>query len=75
MHRFDNTAIEGKRERLREETGLAVESREETMKPGDMTLSRDSASEVDKLLVKEIIAGNDAAFAELVARYKDSITN
>jgi len=33
------------------------------------------ASTTDNALVSEFIAGNDEAFAQLVSRYKDSITN
>ncbi len=33
------------------------------------------ASVTDNFLVKEFVSGNDAAFAQLVTRYKDALTN
>lgn len=55
---------------------LTSECREETL--GIQSLDLELAREVpttDNSLVKEFIAGNDAAFTGLVSRYKDSITN
>src|SRR5512139_1987454 len=34
-----------------------------------------SRPETDNSLVREFIAGNDAAFTQLVTRYKDALTN
>jgi RNA polymerase sigma-70 factor (ECF subfamily) len=43
-------------------------------KDGSLELA-ESSSTSDNSLVKEFISGNDAAFAQIVTRYKDSITN
>jgi RNA polymerase sigma-70 factor, ECF subfamily len=40
----------------------------------DLELTQESPT-TDNSLVREFIAGNDAAFGQLVAKYKDSITN
>ena len=40
----------------------------------DLELAQESPT-TDNSLVREFIAGNDAAFGQLVAKYKDSITN
>jgi RNA polymerase sigma-70 factor (ECF subfamily) len=52
---------------------LASELREEALKSIDLEVGEAPAS--DNNLVREFISGNDAAFAQLVARYKDCITN
>ena len=44
------------------------------MRSIDLGLRQDAAAS-DNSLVSEFIAGNDEAFAQLVTRYKDSITN
>ncbi|HSW40632.1 MAG TPA: sigma-70 family RNA polymerase sigma factor [Acidobacteriota bacterium] len=54
---------------------MAAETGAGTVKIGGMTLSGQDAPAADAVLVKEIIAGNDAAFTQLVARYKNGITN
>ena len=43
-------------------------------KNGSLGLT-EASSNSDNSLVKEFISGNDAAFAQIVTRYKDSITN
>ena len=43
-------------------------------KNGSLGLT-EASSTSDNSLVKEFISGNDAAFAQIVTRYKDSITN
>lgn len=40
-----------------------------------MDLGLEDAPATDNGLVREFISGNDAAFTELVSRYKDSLTN
>jgi RNA polymerase sigma-70 factor (ECF subfamily) len=52
---------------------LASEPREEVLQSIDLDVA--DAPTSDNSLVKEFIAGNDAAFGQLVSRYKDSITN
>jgi RNA polymerase sigma-70 factor, ECF subfamily len=52
---------------------LASESREEVLQSIDLEVADAPAS--DNSLVREFISGNDAAFGQLVSRYKDSITN
>jgi RNA polymerase sigma-70 factor, ECF subfamily len=54
---------------------LTTDSREEAIKTDNWELSSQSGPITDNILVKEFIAGNDAAFTQLVTRYKDSITN
>jgi RNA polymerase sigma-70 factor (ECF subfamily) len=56
-------------------TGLASDSREEAIKISDCNFLDQNALTTDNSLVREFIAGNDTAFAQLVTRYKDSITN
>ena len=50
-------------------------SREEAIKIQDLELSGQDGPITDNSLVKDFIDGNDAAFTQLVAKYKDSITN
>lgn len=50
-------------------------SREEAIKIQDWELSGQEGPITDNSLVKEFIAGNDAAFTQLVTKYKDAITN
>jgi RNA polymerase sigma-70 factor, ECF subfamily len=52
---------------------LASEFREETLQSIDLEVADAPAS--DNSLVREFISGNDAAFGQLVSRYKDAITN
>lgn len=54
---------------------MASESREEAIKISDCNLVDQNALTTDNSLVREFISGNDTAFAQLVTRYKDSITN
>jgi len=54
------------------EKRLASDVREEAA--FSLVLDEDAPTS-DNSLVKEFIAGNDAAFTQLVARYKDSLTN
>jgi RNA polymerase sigma-70 factor (ECF subfamily) len=56
-----------------EETRLASELREDALRSIDMELEEAPAS--DNSLVREFISGNDAAFTQIVSRYKDAITN
>jgi RNA polymerase sigma-70 factor (ECF subfamily) len=56
-----------------EETRLASELREDALRSIDMELEEAPAS--DNSLVREFISGNDAAFTQIVSRYKDPITN
>jgi RNA polymerase sigma-70 factor (ECF subfamily) len=59
-----------------EDNRLTSEVREEALdiQKLELELARDVPT-TDNSLVKEFIAGNDAAFTGLVSRYKDSITN
>jgi len=52
---------------------LASEFREETLQSIDLDVA--DAPTSDNSLVREFISGNDAAFGQLVSRYKDAITN
>jgi RNA polymerase sigma-70 factor (ECF subfamily) len=52
---------------------LASELREEALQSIDLDVA--DAPTSDNSLVRDFIAGNDAAFGQLVSRYKDSITN
>ena len=54
---------------------MTANSREEAIKIRNWELSSQSGPITDNVLVKEFIAGNDAAFTQLVARYKDPIIN
>ncbi len=54
---------------------MASDSREGTIKISDCNSFDQNALTTDNSLVREFISGNDAAFAQLVVRYKDSITN
>lgn len=50
-------------------------SREEAIRARNWDLAGQSEPVADNILVEEFIAGNDAAFTQLVTRYKDPITN
>jgi RNA polymerase sigma-70 factor (ECF subfamily) len=50
-------------------------SREEVIKIRNWELKGRSEPAADNILVEEFIAGNDAAFTQLVTRYKDPIIN
>ena len=50
-------------------------SREEAIRTRNWDLAGQSEPVADNILVEEFIAGNDAAFTQLVTRYKDPITN
>lgn len=54
---------------------MASESRQEAITISDCNLVDQNALTTDNSLVREFISGNDTAFAQLVTRYKDSITN
>ncbi len=54
---------------------MASDSREEAIKISDCNPFDQDALTPDNSLVREFISGNDAAFSQLVVRYKDSITN
>jgi RNA polymerase sigma-70 factor, ECF subfamily len=54
---------------------LTADSREEAIKIQNWELSNQGGPITDNVLVKEFIDGNDAAFTQLVARYKDPIIN
>lgn len=54
---------------------MTSNSREEAIKIQNWELSGQGGPVTDNSLVKEFIAGNDAAFTQLVTRYKDAITN
>jgi RNA polymerase sigma-70 factor, ECF subfamily len=58
-----------------EEPRLTSELREQTVAIQDINLEITDGPTTDNNLVKEFISGNDSAFAQLVSRYKDSITN
>ena len=55
---------------------MSSEAREESIgiRSLDIGFGQEAATS-DNSLVKEFISGNDEAFAQLVSRYKDSITN
>jgi RNA polymerase sigma-70 factor (ECF subfamily) len=71
---------QAERERLcqsfQEENGLSSELGEEAIKTPsyDLELNSDSPAS-DNSLVREFVSGNDAAFTQLVTRYKDALTN
>jgi RNA polymerase sigma-70 factor, ECF subfamily len=55
---------------------LRPEAREEAIEINGLPLgAHPVASNVDNELVRDFIAGNDAAFTSLVTRYKDALTN
>ncbi len=59
-----------------EEDGVGSELRENTIKIQNFELELDpDVPTTDNNLVREFICGNDAAFTQLVTRYKDALTN
>lgn len=54
---------------------MTSQSREEAIKIDNWELASQGGPVTDNSLVKDFIAGSDAAFTQLVGRYKDSITN
>jgi RNA polymerase sigma-70 factor, ECF subfamily len=54
---------------------LTTDCQEEVITIDNWELSSQRGPTTDNVLVKEFIAGNDAAFTQLVTRYKDPITN
>jgi RNA polymerase sigma-70 factor, ECF subfamily len=59
-----------------EEKRLASEVREEAVEIRSFEAElNQGAPATDNSLVKEFIAGNDAAFTQLVSKYKDALTN
>ncbi len=54
---------------------MTSEFREETLGMQSIELELPDAPSTDNSLVREFISGNDAAFTQLVTRYKDSLTN
>jgi RNA polymerase sigma-70 factor (ECF subfamily) len=54
---------------------LTSQSREEAIKINNWELASQGGPVTDNSLVKDFIAGSDAAFTQLVGRYKDAITN
>ena len=54
---------------------MTSEVREEAVAVQSMDLGLEDAPATDNGLVREFISGNDAAFTQLVTRYKDSLTN
>ena len=56
-----------------EEKRLTSELREDALQSIDLDVA--DAPSSDNSLVREFISGNDAAFGQLVSRYKDAITN
>ncbi len=54
---------------------MTSELREDALTIRSIEVELADAPTTDNSLVKEFISGNDAAFAQLVSRYKDSITN
>jgi RNA polymerase sigma-70 factor, ECF subfamily len=54
---------------------LTSELREEAIELQNMELELADSPTTDNSLVREFISGNDAAFAQLVTRYKDPLTN
>ena len=62
--------------RISEGERVTSESREEAVRIQSFDLELDQdAPATDNSLVKEFISGNDAAFTQLVTRYKDALTN
>jgi RNA polymerase sigma-70 factor, ECF subfamily len=55
--------------------GLTADFREDAIKIQNWELSSKGRTITDNILVKEFIDGNDAAFTQLVTKYKDPITN
>jgi len=53
---------------------VASDCREAAVKMGSLELTQDAPTS-DNSLVKDFISGDDTAFAQLVTRYKDSLTN
>ena len=53
---------------------MASDCREVAVKMGSLELAQDAPAS-DNSLVRDFISGDDTAFAQLVARYKDSLTN
>jgi RNA polymerase sigma-70 factor, ECF subfamily len=59
-----------------EETILTSEAREEALEINNYkTALNPGAPTTDNHLVEEFISGNDAAFTQLVCKYKDALTN
>jgi len=54
---------------------LTSELRDQAVAIRELDLEIVDAPMTDNSLVREFISGNDSAFAQLVSRYKDSITN
>ncbi len=54
---------------------MTSQSREEAIKINNWELASQGGPVTDNSLVKDFIAGSDAAFTQLVGRYKDAITN
>ncbi|MGD0102217.1 MAG: sigma-70 family RNA polymerase sigma factor [Acidobacteriota bacterium] len=54
---------------------MTSELREEAIAPQNIELELADAPTADNNLVREFISGNDAAFTQLVSRYKNSLTN
>ena len=54
---------------------MTSELREDALTIQSIEVGLADAPTTDNSLVKEFISGNDAAFGQLVSRYKDSITN
>jgi len=54
---------------------LITGSQEEVIKIRNWSLTGQTEKNADVVLVEEFIAGNDAAFTQLVTRYKDPIIN
>ena len=53
---------------------MTSECREAALKMGSLELAQDAPTS-DNSLVRDFISGDDAAFTQLVTRYKDSLTN
>jgi RNA polymerase sigma-70 factor, ECF subfamily len=58
-----------------EEIRLTSELREQAIASYTLDMELTDTRTTDNSLVSEFIAGNDAAFTQLVSRYKDSLTN
>ena len=54
---------------------MTSELRDQSVAIRELDLDIADAPMTDNSLVREFISGNDSAFAQLVSRYKDSITN
>ncbi len=54
---------------------MSPEAREEAISINGLSLGAQPVSNLDNELVREFIAGNDAAFTCLVTKYKDALTN